>query len=50
MYSVNAKQDSEFFGMTPLLMNVMMKDDCAKATKLLLDASADATVRFKVKP
>lgn len=27
--SVNADGDSEFFGITPLLMNVLMKDDCA---------------------
>ena len=47
--SVNAKQGSEFFGVTPLLMNALMKDDCAKVTKLLLDAGADTTVRFKDK-
>ena len=41
--SVNAKQGSEFFGVTPLLMNALMKDDCAKLLKLLLDAGADTT-------
>jgi ankyrin repeat protein len=45
----NVRKDSEFFGVTPLLMNALMDDDCAEATQLLLDAGADTTVRFKGK-
>ena len=45
--SVNTRQDSEFFGVTPLLMNALMKDDCAEVTKRLLDAGADTTVSFR---
>lgn len=42
--SVNVRQESDYFGVTPLLMNVLMKDDCADATQLLLEAGADTTV------
>jgi ankyrin repeat protein len=45
--SVNVLKKSEFCGVTPLLMNALMTDDCAEATTLLLAAGADATVRFK---
>lgn len=37
----NMKADSEFYGMTPLIMNATQKDDCAEVTRLLLDAGAD---------
>jgi len=47
--AVNVRKDSEFFGLTPLLMNSLMKEDCAEATELLLDAGADTTVMFKGK-
>ena len=47
--AVNVREDSDFFGVTPLLMNALMKDDCAEATKLLLDAGAHTTVTFKGK-
>lgn len=39
--SRNLKADSEFYGMTPLIMNATQKDDCAEVTKLLLQAGAD---------
>lgn len=42
--SLNVKSGSTFEGMTPLLMNCSMKDDCAEVTQLLLDAGADARV------
>lgn len=47
--SLNMKQDADYFGVTPLLMNALMKDDCAEATRLLLEAGADATIRFQGK-
>ncbi|MBX3436709.1 MAG: ankyrin repeat domain-containing protein [Planctomycetaceae bacterium] len=47
--SLNHKEDSDFFGITPLMMNVLMKDDCAEVTRLLLDAGADRSVAFEVK-
>ena len=47
--AVNVNEDSDFFGATPLLMNALMKDDCAEATKLLLAAGADTSVTFKGK-
>lgn len=39
--SRNLKRDSEFYGMTPLIMNATQKDDCAEVTELLLQAGAD---------
>jgi uncharacterized protein len=39
--SRNLKADSEFYGMTPLIMNATQKDDCAEVTVLLLQAGAD---------
>jgi ankyrin repeat protein len=39
--SRNMKADSEFYGMTPLIMNATQKDDCAEVTALLLQAGAD---------
>jgi len=47
--SVNVKKNSDFFGITPLLMNALMKDDCENVTKLLLDAGAETTVEFNGK-
>jgi ankyrin repeat protein len=44
--SINVKEDSDFFGITPLMMNALMTDDCAEATRLLLEAGADATVTY----
>lgn len=44
--SVNMRKESEFFGVTPLLMNALMTDDCAEATRLLLAAGADTSVTF----
>lgn len=39
--SRNLKADSEFYGMTPLIMNATQKNDCAEVTDLLLKAGAD---------
>lgn len=47
--SQNIKQDSEFFRITPIQMNVLMRDDCAEVTKLLLEAGADTSVTHKGK-
>ena len=47
--SLNIKEDSEFKGMTPLLMNCAMKDDCAEVTRLLIEAGADRSIAFQGK-
>ncbi len=47
--SVNVRQESDFFGVTPLLMNSLMTDDCAEATQLLLEAGADTSVTYRGK-
>ena len=47
--SVNRREESEFFGITPLLMNALMTDDCADATRLLLDAGADTSATYRGK-
>lgn len=39
--SRNLKADSDFFGMTPLIMNATQRDDCAEVTTLLLASGAD---------
>jgi ankyrin repeat protein len=39
--SRNRKSDSEFYGMTPLIMNATQANDCAEATELLIAAGAD---------
>jgi len=39
--SRNLKQDSEFYQMTPLIMNATQKEDCAEVTELLINAGAD---------
>lgn len=39
--SRNMKADSEFFRMTPLIMNATQRNDCAEVTELLLAAGAD---------
>ena len=39
--SRNMKADSEFYGMTPLIMNATQKNDCAEVTELLINAGAD---------
>jgi len=41
--SRNRKADSEFQGMTPLIMNATQKDDCSEVTELLISAGADIT-------
>jgi ankyrin repeat protein len=35
------KPDSDFYGMTPLIMNASQKDDCAEVAELLIHAGAD---------
>ena len=40
--SRNLKADSEFYGMTPLIMNATQKNDCAEVTELLMSAGADS--------
>ncbi len=47
--SLNQLESSEYFGITPLMMNVLMKDDCAPVTRLLLDAGADTRVTHREK-
>jgi len=39
--SRNRKADSEFHGMTPLIMNATQKNDCSEVTELLINAGAD---------
>jgi ankyrin repeat protein len=39
--SRNMKADSEFYGMTPLIMNATQRNDCAEVTALLINAGAD---------
>ena len=41
----NTKSDSDFLGMTPLIMNATQKEDCSEVTELLLAAGADAGAR-----
>lgn len=43
--SRNVKKGSDYEGMTPLLMNCAMKDDCEEVTRLLLEAGADPTIK-----
>jgi ankyrin repeat protein len=37
----NVLADSDFYGMTPLIMNATQQEDCAEVTELLLQAGAD---------
>jgi ankyrin repeat protein len=39
--SRNRKADSDFYGMTPLIMNATQKDDCSEVTELLISAGAE---------
>jgi ankyrin repeat protein len=39
--SRNLKTDSDFCGMTPLIMNATQKEDCAEVTEMLIGAGAD---------
>jgi ankyrin repeat protein len=39
--SRNRKADSDFYGMTPLIMNATQKNDCSEVTELLIQAGAD---------
>jgi ankyrin repeat protein len=41
--SRNCKADSEFYGMTPLIMNATQKDDCSEVTEVLISQGADIT-------
>lgn len=41
--SRNIKEDSEFYGMTPLIMNATQQEDCAEVTELLINAGADVS-------
>ena len=41
----NVKSDSEFLGVTPLIMNATQRDDCNQVTELLLHAGADINSR-----
>lgn len=45
--SKNILSDSTYFDITPLGMNVLMTDDCAEVTQLLIDAGADTSFKFK---
>ncbi|MGI9239782.1 MAG: ankyrin repeat domain-containing protein [Verrucomicrobiales bacterium] len=47
--SRNIYEKSRYFGITPLGMNVLMEDDCAAVTRLLLDAGADRSFQFEGK-
>ncbi|TWT55747.1 Ankyrin repeats (3 copies) [Thalassoglobus neptunius] len=42
--SRNIKEDSDFFGVTPLIMNATQRDDCDEVTQLLLQAGADPSL------
>lgn len=44
--SLNALQDSTYFGITPLVMNTLMRDDCDSITRILIEAGADSSVTF----
>ena len=39
--SRNVKAESDFYGMTPLIMNATQRDDCVAVTELLIAAGAD---------
>lgn len=41
VHSRNLRAESEFYGMTPLIMNATQRNDCAEVTELLLRAGAD---------
>jgi ankyrin repeat protein len=41
--SRNRKADSDFYGMTPLIMNATQKNDCSEVTELLIRAGALVT-------
>ena len=41
--SRNIKADSDFYGVTPLIMNATQRNDCAEVTELLISAGADLT-------
>lgn len=43
--SRNIKEESEFQGFTPLMMNASQKNDCSEVTEMLLQAGADPSVR-----
>jgi ankyrin repeat protein len=43
---LNALKSSTYFGITPLGMNVLMPDDCAEVTRILIGAGADTEVKF----
>lgn len=43
--SRNIKTDSEFYGMTPLIMNATQREDCSEVTELLINAGADVSAK-----
>jgi len=47
--SRNIDKQSTYYGITPLGMNVLMQDDCAEVSRLLLDAGADRSFHFNGK-
>jgi len=47
--SINTHKSSDYCGITPLGMNVSMKDDCAEVTEVLIDAGADTSVNINGK-
>ena len=47
--STNDLKKSDYFGITPIMMNVLMNDDCAEVTKHLLAAGADTSVTHQEK-
>ncbi len=47
--SLNVKKGGPYEGITPLGMNVLMKDDCAEVTKILIHAGADTSVTHRGK-
>lgn len=47
--SINQLPQSNYFGVTPLLMNAHQNDDCCEVTKLLLDAGANPDAKHNGK-
>lgn len=47
--SINRLASSDFYSITPLLMNACQRDDCAEVTELLLNAGASLNVKFEGK-
>lgn len=45
--SLNGRRESEYFGVTPLLMNAYQRDDCWQATELLLQNGANISATHR---